>query len=136
MSFEHMIQDFKNEIEKKKFMEAQYNTITELTKKLAKAEEKVQHLEKLLESGVPSTPSTLDTVSRIGEEELICRTQINLLRKISDERQLTLEEARKVEIYNKILLQLNAKNEKDIPVTAKEYSEAELLKKLTDESAK
>lgn len=131
-----MILDFKNEAELRKFADAQNKTIIELTKKLAQAEADKKHLQELLNGVVPATGMDLvvDTAVRINEEELICRQQLSMLRRISDNQQLTLEEARKVEIYTKLLAQLTRSNPQDINTSAKNLTDSELIKKLQNDS--
>jgi len=131
-----MILDFKNEAELRKFADAQNKTIIELTKKLAQAEAEKKHLQELLNGVVPSTGTDLvvDTAVRINEEELICRQQLSMLRRISDHQQLTLEEARKVEIYTKLLTQLTRTSPQDINTSAKNLTDSELIKKLQNDS--
>lgn len=88
------------------YASAQEKTLIQLSKKLKKVEEECSHLKELLESSVP----ILKTDKQIsGEkfltnsEEAICVMQLEKLRDISSERELTLEEARRVEIFSKVL---------------------------------
>ena len=69
----------------------------------------------------------------VTDEEVICRTQLNLLKQMSLERQLTLEESRKVDIFSKILIALNEKP-KTIKLETKSFKDEELLAIVSDEN--
>lgn len=112
------------------FAQAQQTTIVQLSKKIQKLEDERDHLKKLLESSVPllkepgkSIPGEKFLTS---DEEAICVMQLNKLRDISTERELTLEETRRVEIFSKILTTVrNAP--KVIELKSKQLTDGELL---------
>lgn len=88
------------------YAEAQNSTILQLSKKLKKLEEERDHLKQLLESSVPilkSDDKSLGEKFLTSSEEAICVMQLEKLRDISSGRELTLEEARRVEIFSKVL---------------------------------
>lgn len=85
---------------------AQEQTILQLSKKMQKIEEERDHLKKLLETSVPiiKTEGQISSEQFLtSSEEAICVTQLEKLRDISTGRELTLEEARRVEIFSKVL---------------------------------
>lgn len=126
-----MSEQFKELAEKQFHIEAQHNTIVELSKKINALESERDHLKLLLEQSTP----LLDTSKLEGElmgssnEEMICRAQIAKLNMISSQRELTLEECRKLEIYSKILNTLQNRP-KTIKLEAKKLEDGELLKLL------
>jgi hypothetical protein len=62
----------------------------------------------------------------VQDEESIAKMELKKLRDASLARELTMEEARKVEIYAKLLLQLKGQKQNKVPDT-KTKSSAELL---------
>src|ERR1700676_3522434 len=91
------------------FAKAQQKTLIDLTKKLKTSEDKIKHLEKLVEGAVPliNPPAKIDFTAN--DEESIAREQLYLLKKISSERELNTEETKRVEVYAKILMSLKNK---------------------------
>lgn len=120
--------EFKEYAELKQFAEAQQKTILTLSKQIKQKDEEIKHLQKLLSDSTPvikdESPLILNTESM--DEEAICRMELRKLRECSVERELTLEEAKKVDIYTKLLI--NLKNKDTKPVKEKE------VKELTNEA--
>jgi hypothetical protein len=108
VSLEKMLDEVKDMSELRVFSEAQQKTIIKLSKKNKELEEEVVHLKKLLESQTPIIQSSEQPIG-LGEkfltsdQESICRMELNKLKQTSFERELTLEEAKRVDIYSKIL---------------------------------
>lgn len=98
---------FKSEEEKTAYIEASFQTIQEQTKKIKDLEAKNKQLEALLAKTVPVIAPAGEEISP--SEEQICRDQLRVLNLVSKERELTLEETRKVEIYSKILNSLSGR---------------------------
>jgi hypothetical protein len=109
-SFDRMIGQFNTLEQLQDFCRAQYKTIIDLSKKITRIEEEKKHLEKLLQDSVPLIPkeSNLSLSSNITDEEVICRTQLKLLKDIAQDRELTLEETKKVDTYTKLLQMIMA----------------------------
>jgi hypothetical protein len=107
----------------KKFAEAQYITINDLTKENTNLKAKIDNLEKILATSTPLLSSNTEKEDELsGDEASICHDQLHLLNLISKERELTLEEIRKVEICSKILASFRTN-----PKKAKaEYSQLKL----------
>ena len=121
------LEKIKEYSELKAYSDAQTKTIIELSKKLKIKEDENLHLKKLLESSVPLIKEKRDlTKFESNDQEYICRTEINKLKDLSMERELTLEEVKKLDIYSKILKEL-ANIPKTIEVKSRNYTEAELL---------
>lgn len=98
----------------------QYKIIQKLGEELAIREHKLKHLEKLLMQTNP-------IVIEVSAEEEICELQIERLRNAAQTRDLTLEEARRLDIFirNKRL----AQDQSTINIEAKkaEITDAQLL---------
>jgi hypothetical protein len=96
---------FKSEEEKMAFMEAQLATITSLNRQLEQEKLKIKQLEALLkEKAAPVLIGEEKDKEPVPYEEQICKEQLKVLNETSYSRELTAEEARKVEIYSKILV--------------------------------
>ena len=139
MSLESMLDETKDLAELKVFSEAQQKTIIKLSKKNKELEEEVAHLKKLLETTAPVIQTT-ENVSVSAEkfltsdQEAICRMQLNRLKDVSYERELTLEEAKRVEIFSKIINVLE-NSPKTIKVETKNLDNKELLSLLDEQES-
>jgi len=124
------ILQFKEFGQLQEYANAQQITLTQLSKKLQKLEEERDHLKQLLESSVPILREEGKTLSGekflTSSEEAICVMQLEKLRDISSGRELTLEEARRVEIFSKVL-SASRNAPKVIELKTQKMSEAELL---------
>lgn len=115
--------------ELKKYSSAQEKALVEISKKLSELEFENKKLKTVLTEQNIKTSKLSYSVS---DEEVICRTQLSLLKQVSLDRQLTLEESRKVDIFSKILIALN-QNPKSIEAETGNLNEEELLAIVTDE---
>ena len=109
----------------KEFAYAQNLTIVSLSKKIQKLEDERDHLKKLLESSVPLISPIKN--ENENDSEYICTMEISKLRDISTQRELTLEECRRLETYFKILTQINNRPKKEEKEVEK-LSDSEVLK--------
>lgn len=124
--------NFESNEERETFMQAQFTTITNLTKQLEDSRQKIRHLEELLKE---ATPTIIEhVVDDISNEEKIAIEQLTLLKMESNERSLTLEETKRVDMYAKLLIQLRSLN-KNKPMSALPKDPKELLK-LVEEPSK
>lgn len=121
--------------EMQKFAEAQHKTIIELSRKIKKLEDEKFSLEALLKSVDLPVMQQEDSLflTNLAAEEYIATIQLEKLKHLSKERELTLEEARKVEIFTKILTIPASSKPKDIKAVAKKMSDEDLLRSLTVE---
>ena len=138
MSLDLMLNEAKDLAELRAFSEAQQKTIVKLSKKNKELEEEVSHLKKLLESSAPiiatdNAPVIQADKFLTSDQEAICRMQLNKLKEISYDRELTLEEAKRVEIFSKILNVLE-NSPKTIKVETKNLDNKELLSLLEEPS--
>jgi hypothetical protein len=93
--------EFKDQLQMQLHIQAQHNTITNLLKQIESLKDEKNHLESLLTHH--SSSLTINNPLNIDDEETICRMQLKRLRDKSLNTELTLEEAKRVEIYTKIL---------------------------------
>jgi predicted DNA-binding ribbon-helix-helix protein len=107
------------------YAEAQNLTIVQLSKKIQKLEDERNHLKKLLESSIPLIAPVKN--ENDNDSEYICTIEISKLRDISTQRELTLEESRRLETYFKILTQINNKPKK-VEKEVEKLSDSEVLK--------
>lgn len=124
-----LMKDFKEVSEWAAFAESQQKLIIELNQKNNQLNEKIAHLEQLLGSTVPALvtdkPSE-DGISITAAAETICRMEIAKLLDISTRMALTMEEAKRFEIYSKQLQSLQSK-EPIREVKARNVSDKDLL---------
>jgi polyhydroxyalkanoate synthesis regulator phasin len=117
MSFEIMLAEYKDVVQLRAFAEAQFRTISELSKKIQNLEEENTHLKSLLEQTNPlsigDAQKSSELLLDVTDEEFICRTQLKILKELSAKTELTKEEAQKVQIYSDILRSLNKKSDQD-----------------------
>jgi hypothetical protein len=137
VSLEKMLDEVKDMAELRVFSEAQQKTILKLSKKNKELEEEVSHLKKLLESQTP----LIQTDQSVGvpaekfltsDQEAICRMELNKLKQNSFDRELTLEEAKRVDIYSKILNVLE-NSPKTIKVETKSIPSQDLMSLVQSE---
>ncbi len=136
MDIDNMATQFKELADLQAYSHAQYQTIISLSKKLHTLEEENVHLKKLLDN---STQLTKDPASQIeiylnfSDEEAICRMELKKLKTLAIERDLSLEEAKRTEIYTKLLLNMDERKTKDVTPNAP-LDNAQLLAMLGDNS--
>jgi hypothetical protein len=103
-----LAESFDSVQELKNYSQAQYQTILDLSKKLKRSEAELEILREKLE--VLSAQMTNQEVLQkeegifdITDEETVCLTQLALLRNLALTRELTTEEAKKFEIFHKVI---------------------------------
>lgn len=134
-TIETLLSEYKTSVELQAFAKSQMEVISNLTKKLAKAEEEKRHLEELLEQTNPlqvgQTNLAVPSVDLgASDSEIIARTQLQMLRMTAMTTELTLEECKKVQAYTEILLSLNKQEKKDEEVNIQALDPKELLAAL------
>lgn len=107
----------------KAFQKAQANLIVTQTKQINELKTKLDEMSKqisqlTIENTRLKTVGAESDVEKGSDAETICLVQLALLNSFSMQRELTLEETRKTEIYTKTLVLLNSKKkeEKNDPV--------------------
>lgn len=125
MSIDKTVAQYKDFNQLQEFAQAQQTTIIQLSKKIQKLEDERDHLKKLLQSSVPLIAPIKN--ENENDSEYICTMEISKLRDISTQRELTLEECRRLETYFKILTQINNKP-KQVEKEVEKLSDSEVLK--------
>lgn len=131
-----MLEQFKDMASLQKYADAQYKTILSLTKKVKLLEQENINLKDILEKSTPLLDEekktfNLPEVEASSDEEMIAKVQLARLNEISLERELTLEEAKRVEIFTKILTSKGAN--KSITVQMQKMNNDDLLKMLEND---
>lgn len=132
-----MLEQFKDFTSLENYAKAQYKTILSLSKKVKALEEENIELKDLLEKSTPVLNEEKNNflafqVEASSDEENIAKVQLARLKEISIERELTLEEAKRVEIFTKIL---NTKGSNtSITVQTKKMDNDDLLKMLENDT--
>lgn len=129
MNIDSLISQMKSEEELKAFINSQFKQITQLTKqikdletKLLESKEKVKQNNNLSVINQTQVPTQQQDFSIPSEDsKVIAQVQLKMIKELSFERELTLEETKKVQIFNEIL-----KVKEDKPVTLK--ANAKVLK--------
>lgn len=109
--------------EKDDYIKAQENTILKLQKQVSELKEELKNKPTLI--AVPEQPVELGLGT---DQEEICKIQLRKFLEVSKNRELTLEETRKVEIFSKILFGFKNKDKEEREESTKKLSSDELLK--------
>lgn len=106
------------------YSDSQFKSIVELKKQIKRLEEENASLKKMMETNLPTL--SFDGLG-ISNEQLICETQITILKDKSITRELTFEEAKKFAIFTEVLDNLK-KNLKSSDINVQKISDEDLLK--------
>jgi hypothetical protein len=124
-----------NDIEKsfselQEYSDTQFRTIVELKKQIESQKEEIKSLKAMLEGNLPAIGINLSELGSIGipNEQLICEAQITLLKERAVSRELTLEEAKKFQIYTTVLSDIRLAKQDTPNVNVQKLSDDELLK--------
>lgn len=137
VNVDKMAQSFDSVEELKNYSHAQYQTILDLSKKLKRSEAELEILREKLEK-LGNETATKEALNKdngifdISDEETICLTQLALLRGLAMNRELTTEEAKKFEVYHKVLS--NIRNRKTVEKPDLGELSTEELVKLIDKT--
>ena len=136
-SIDKMLEQIKDFAPLQKYAEAQYKTILSLSRKVKVLEEENVELKDLLEKSTPLLNEEKKNfiayqVEASSDEETIAKVQLARMKEISMDRELTLEEAKRVEIFTKIL---NTKgSSSSISVQTQKMDNDDLLKMLDNDT--
>jgi hypothetical protein len=106
------------------YSDSQFKSIVELKKQIKKLEEENASLKKMMETNLPTL--SFDGLG-ISNEQLICETQITILKDKAITRELTFEEAKKFAIFTEVLDSLK-KSTQSSDVSVQKLSDEDLLK--------
>jgi hypothetical protein len=122
---------FESKEELQKYCDNQFLTIQRLVTQVKRLEEELYDTKSLLTAAVPMENKVqLD----VAPEQLICEMQIKKLEKVSMERDLTLEETKKLDLLvkNLLLIKEDKKGIKEAEFNkVEDISEAQLLSLVT-----
>lgn len=132
INVDKMAESFTTLEELKSYSNAQYKTIVDLNKKLKRAEAELDILREKLETisvqqNNEDALKKTDGIFDITDEETVCLTQLALLRNLSLQRELTTEEAKKFEIFHKVINTIRNKKT-DNKTSLSELSTEDLVK--------
>jgi hypothetical protein len=97
------------------FVRQQHVVIESLRKELARVKEERDHLKSLLSASTPLLSNSTVQIE-VSPEQAICEIQIKMLRDRASDRELTLEETKRLEILVKSLVLIKEKTNAAIPV--------------------
>lgn len=127
-----LIKQMKTDGEITAFIEAQYQSIVELTDENSKLQSEVSRLQNIVDTaGVAEFASQL-TDPNAPREQIIAEVQLERLNKLSFERPLTTEESKQTETYHKILTAFRGRKKTE-PTEVQKTSTADLLKLVTND---
>lgn len=109
------LEQYKNFDELMAYCVAQGETLANQSRKMMEMKEEISHLKTLLAGAVPIIeidPSTVDMTSR--DEHVVAQIEIQKLRKYSMQRELTMEETKKLEIFTKVLSMTPPEKKKEV----------------------
>jgi len=119
------IQDLEKQFsELQNYSDSQFKSIVELKKQVKKLEEENASLKKMMETNLPTL--SFDGLG-VSNEQLVCETQITILKDKAITRELTYEEAKKFAIFTEVLESLK-KSSKNSDINVQKLSDEELLK--------
>lgn len=125
-----MLKNCKSELELRTFAEAQGKTLMQLMKKNKQLEDEITELKKLVINGaLPIISEPGKEILHLGtpEQEIAKREIYKLHQRSLDEEPLMLEEAKKLEIYTKVLSSKYDEKQKKIEREVKEINSDDLL---------
>lgn len=135
-SIDKMLEQIKDFASLQKYAEAQYKTILSLSRRVKILEEENIELKDLLEKSTPLLNEEKKNfvayqVEASSDEEMIAKVQLARMKEISMDRELTLEEAKRVEIFTKIL---NTKgSSSSVTIQTQKMDSDDLLKMLDND---
>ena len=133
MNIDQLVENFKTMEELKTFCSSQFKQILQLSKKIKELEDNNIELKKQSKEVVKkesiASPILLEQGSIKGQEDakIIAQIQLKVLKDIAYDRELTLDEAKRVDLFNKILIDPGAKEDKHIKIDAKVLKNTDLL---------
>ena len=123
--------EFESYADIKDYCNKQFNTIQQISQENQELKQKIEHLEELVQN---TTDLKAKEVSRIDytPEQIICQIQIEKLRSKSFERELTLEETKRLEILIKSLYLIKEKGTAKVSAEFKKLTESLSIENLAE----
>lgn len=113
------------------YSDKQFHLIIDLKRQIETLNTENQSLKKMLEGNLPDLSASVSSLGfGISNEQLICETQILLLKNRATMTELTIEEAKKLDIYYRILADIKKESPKqdEHSLELSKLSEEDLLK--------
>jgi hypothetical protein len=125
-----------NDLEKsfselQEYSDNQFRTINSLKKEIDKLKEENKSLKLMVEGNVPPigfATNNFNSPLGISNEQLICETQLTILKDRAITRELTFEEAKKFAIFSEILTDIKINNSKSNDIMVEQMPVEDLLK--------
>jgi hypothetical protein len=122
-----------NDLEKsfndlQEYSDNQFRTINSLKKEMEKLKEENKSLKVMLEGNTPAISFSEIGGFGISNEQLVCETQIAILKDRAITRELTYEEAKKFAIFTEVLEGIKKNNAKTQDYSVEKMPIEELLK--------
>ncbi len=115
------------------YSDAQFRTIVELRKEIDKLKSENESLRTMLEGNLPNIDlHVTDLGIGVSNEQLICETQILLLKNDAMIRPLTMEEARKLEIFTTVLDRVKRGSKDTVDIEVNKLSNNDLLQIINE----
>lgn len=114
----------------KEYSDAQYKALLVLQKENHQLKDEVAHLKELLAATSPLITSPTVKID-LPPEQLICEIQINMLQDKAKDRELTLEETKRLEILIKSLYLIKDKAKEDIKASFMSLPDAATIENLS-----
>lgn len=136
MKIDEISKNFKDISEWEAYCSAQYKTILSQSKEINELKDKLKEVEKLLANSVPliedPNKEPRINIQLLSSEEAIAVMEIEKLKELSLERDLSMEECKKFEIYTKTLLSIrNTTKAKSQDNSLENISADDLLRALS-----
>lgn len=110
------------------YSDAQFKTIVELNKQITQLKSENQNLRLMLDQNIPNIGMQITDIGLgITNEQLICETQILLLKNDAMLRPLTMEETRKLEIFSNVLDKVKKGSKDPVEIEVNKLSNNDLL---------
>lgn len=123
-----------NDLEKsytdlQEYSDNQFRTINSLRKEIDKLKDENKSLKTMMEGHTPSIGFS-NEINNIGisNEQLICETQISILKDRAITRELTFEEAKKFAIFTEVLGEIKKNNSKVDDISVNKLPVEDLLR--------
>lgn len=107
--------------------DTQLSQIFELRQTIQSQTEEIKHLKDLLYNATP----VISTDTSISDEEFIAINELKKLKGKSEQQELTFEDAKRVELYFKVIKAIRAPKEKQDDGQIKEFSTEDLLSEIS-----
>lgn len=121
---------FESYSELQKYCDNQYKTLQIIQKENTALKKEIEHLKDLLSSTTTLMSSSVESFQPTNEE-LICEIQLTKLKDKAFQRELTLEETKRLEILVKSLHAIKEKSPSSIPTEWKNIQDKDNIEKLS-----